>query len=98
MEDQGATGNYIPHALARSMKLPSKSLSLMLRVLEDGQMIKETRMYSLNLTDRLGKKDNMQTVFFCTFYYVFCKLAHSCNYLRLLENAATQVSGGIREQ
>ena len=43
LEEPGATDNLT--SLARIMKLPNKLLSLMLGVLKDRQMNKETRMY-----------------------------------------------------
>ena len=51
LEDPGSSDNFVTHRLAQELGLPSKQMSLFIRVLEDQYRHKQTKVYSLNLTD-----------------------------------------------
>ena len=62
LEDPGATNNFMTHKLAKKLWLPSKPLSLSIRVLEDRHRHKQTRVSMISQTYMQGRRHHIQAI------------------------------------
>ena len=62
LEDPGSTDNFVTHALARRLQLPSTPTSLFIRVLDQQYRERPTMVYFMNVVDMQGTTHRIEAI------------------------------------